>query len=107
MALCKEIYNGSLVLDEFEEFARIQPNLLKRDKKIPHQKWEENFRVLMKSSDLFNDDLIEKRIKQFRYYLKLSNLNEIVSILIEVKNLNKLTLRFDFLENLEDSVCSI
>lgn len=107
MNLCKQIADGSLVLDDFEEYARIQPNLNKQDNKTPHDKWKENFRVLMKSTDLFNDQLIEKRFQQFQYYLRLSNLNEIVRILIEVKTKNQLASRFDFLEDLENSVSGI
>lgn len=107
MNLCKQIADGCLVLDDFEEYTRIQPNLNKRDNKTPHDKWKENFRVLMKSTDLFNDQLIEKRFQQFQYYLRLSNLNEIVRFLIQVKSLNQLTARFDFLEDLENSVSGI
>jgi hypothetical protein len=107
MNLCKQIANGSLVLDKFEEFAIIQPNLNKQDNKTPHDKWKENFRVLMKSTDLFNDQLIDKRFQQFQYYLRLSNLNEIVRVLTQVKSLNRLTARFDFLEDLENSVSGI
>lgn len=65
--------------------------------------WRDNFTTVMKTSDLFSNKLIEQRNKQFDLYLKLSHINNIVKVLLEIKIKNKLTTKFEFLENIAES----
>lgn len=98
-----QLSNGTLVLERFEELTKIQLNLNKS--KQMNENWENHMRVLMKtSSNLFDERLIEQRMKQLKSVLRLSRVNEIVEVLVQIKTNNNITTPFEDLENIENSI---
>jgi predicted Zn-dependent protease len=98
----KEIEVGTLTFEKFEQHIRIQTPHFSESDKI-NKKWADYFKVSMKSAN-FPDKIMDQRFRQFDLYLELKNINNIVTVLIDIKNKNGLTKNYEFLENLAQSV---
>jgi hypothetical protein len=90
---------GSLLFEEFEAFIKLLLHI-KSDQEITGN-WDERFRNSLKNA---TSEMLDQRIMQFGLYLKLTKINGIVKELIKIKNNNRLTQSFEFLENIEESV---
>lgn len=105
---CENVKDGSLLFESCENLMYISSSQLTIEKakllrKKEKRNWENNFQLIMMNAGL-SEELIEQRMRQLNLLYKLSHINEIVHVLIEIKNLNEMQSDFSFLELIKESV---
>ena len=95
--LSQSIKDGTLAFAQFEHLIRIQAQSFNHKADRINLQWKENVKVLMTRANI-EPNLQAKRFNQFDVYLKLSNIVKITHVLLEIKDKNKFTGNFEFLE---------
>jgi E3 ubiquitin-protein ligase RNF213 len=91
---------GTFLLKEFDFLARLKQN--NTTNKYINPNWIEYFKILMNQIEI-PEDIIKKRLEQIDVYLKLSNIEKICTVLLELKEKNKSTGDFEFLNEINAS----
>jgi predicted nucleotide-binding protein (sugar kinase/HSP70/actin superfamily) len=100
-SLVKDVSSGELFLSDFVELAKLNSKN-KKSNEID-KNWKEKFTTLMKLNNL-NEKQINARLRQLDIFLKMKSIQEIITVLFEIKKQNNLTGDFGFLEKITDSV---
>jgi hypothetical protein len=99
--LSSSLSNGTLILEKFDEFVKIDERARMSDKINPN--WTHKFEKLMLFSKS-NKTTVKERLEQLSIYLDLSKVNDIAKVLLQLKAKNGLKNNYSFLDEIASSV---
>jgi hypothetical protein len=93
--------NGTLVLEQFDRFVRIDDRATHSHNINPN--WKQQFDTVISFSTP-DKSLLKTRLEQLSVYLDLPKVNDIAKVLLQVKAKNALVNRFSVLNHIASSV---